>query len=94
MIHLTGGRTRVAVLVFFKNIFEKYAMPISYKFLNQFTSISAVEMTFSLHIDLSEEKQLLPRKFCSIKLFLDCNYRGINFGMGNSLIDKTVLYFL
>lgn len=84
----------VQLLLFFKNIFEKCAMPISYKFLNQFTSIFAVEMTFNLHINLSEKKQLLPRKFCLIKLFSDCNYRRINFGVGNILIDKTVLYCL
>lgn len=82
------------ILLFFKNIFEKYTMPISYKFLNQFTSIFAIEMTFNLHINLSEKKQLLPRKFSLIKLFLDCNYRRINFGVRNILIDKTVLYFL
>lgn len=69
-------------------------MPISYKFLNQFTSIFAVEMTFNLHINLSEKKQLLPRKFCLIKLFSDCNYRRINVGMENILIDKTILYCL
>lgn len=84
----------VQFLLFFLNIFEKCAMPISYKFLNQFTSIFAVEMTFNLHINLSEKKQLLPRIFCLIKLFLDCNYRRINFGMGNILIDKPVLYCL